>query len=165
MYIENTGSGRGLLVETTTDTAVWAISSLGLAAVDGRAASSTGRGVYGYATATTGANSGVYGWAEATSGVNYGVYRRTSSASGYGDFVAIVYSGLAQARLAPGAGDVAAGKRLTVAGDGRVRPLGSIAVQLAGDAGTAALAENAPVVGLALDAARSGLVWVLVNPQ
>ncbi len=82
-----------------------------------------------------------------------------------GDFVTIVYSGLAQARLAPGAGDVAAGERLTIAGDGMVRPLGSIAVQLAGDAGTVALAENAPVVGLALDAARSGRVWVLVNPQ
>lgn len=82
-----------------------------------------------------------------------------------GDFVTIVYSGLAQARLVPGAIDVAAGERLTVAGDGMVRPLGSIAVQLAGDAGTVALAENAPVVGLALDAARSGRVWVLVNPQ
>ena len=98
VYIENTGSGRGLLVETTTDTAVWAISSLGLAAVDGRAASSTGRGLYGYATASTGSNSGVYGrtassdgrgvygWAETTSGVNYGVYGRTSSASGYAGY-------------------------------------------------------------------------------
>ncbi len=98
VFIENTASGRGLYVGASADTAIWAVTEAGTAGVDGRAASSTGRGVYGYATATTGANSGVYGrskgsaghgvygWAEATSGTNYGVYGRTSSVSGYAGY-------------------------------------------------------------------------------
>jgi len=98
VYVENLGSGRGIQVKSSDDTAIWAQTSAGLAGVDGRSALSTGRGVYGYATATTGANSGVYGrsassdgrgvygWAETTSGVNYGVYGRTSSASGYAGY-------------------------------------------------------------------------------
>ena len=98
VHVENLGSGRGIQVNTSSDTAIWAITSAGLAGVDGRSALSTGRGVYGYGTATTGANSGVYGrsassdgrgvygWAETTTGVNYGVYGRTSSASGYAGY-------------------------------------------------------------------------------
>lgn len=98
VVVTNTGAGRGISVETSTDTAIWAITDAGLAAVDGRAAGATGRGLYGFATAAAGANSGVYGrtastdgrgvygWAEATSGTNYGVYGRTSSASGYAGY-------------------------------------------------------------------------------
>ncbi len=98
MFVENTGSGRGLQVEALTDTAIWAVTDSGLAGVDGRTDSATGRGVYGYATAATGANSGVYGrtsssdgrgvygWAESSSGTNYGVYGRTSSAGGYAGY-------------------------------------------------------------------------------
>ena len=98
VFVENSGSGRGLTVQASADTAIWATTNTGIAGVDGRASSETGRGVYGYATATTGANSGVYGrskgseghgvygWAESTSGVNYGVYGRTSSASGYAGY-------------------------------------------------------------------------------
>jgi hypothetical protein len=72
VVVENTGSGRGMYVATSDDTAIWAITTGGLAGVDGRSGSSTGRGVYGYATAS--------------SGVNYGVYARTSSASGYAGY-------------------------------------------------------------------------------
>ena len=82
-----------------------------------------------------------------------------------GEYVTIVYSGPMQVRMASGEGAIAAGARLTAAADGRVRPLGTIKVQLASGAGTADLAEGAPVIGVALEAAHDGLVWVLVNPQ
>ncbi|MBK9091905.1 MAG: hypothetical protein IPM84_03865 [Anaerolineae bacterium] len=82
-----------------------------------------------------------------------------------GEYVTIVYSGPMQVRIAPGESAIAAGTRLTAAAGGRVRPLGTIKVQLAGDAGTADLPENAPFLGVALEAAKDGLVWVLVNPQ
>ena len=82
-----------------------------------------------------------------------------------GEYVTIVYSGPMQVRIAPGESAIAAGTRLTAAADGRVRPLGTIKVQLAGGAGTADLPESAPVIGVALEPAKDGLVWVLVNPQ
>ena len=82
-----------------------------------------------------------------------------------GEYVTIVYSGPMQVRIAPGESAIAAGTRLTAAAGGRVRPLGTIKVQLAGDAGTADLPESAPVIGVALEPAKDGLVWVLVNPQ
>ncbi|MFZ2423736.1 MAG: hypothetical protein WA029_21595 [Anaerolineae bacterium] len=82
-----------------------------------------------------------------------------------GEYVTIVYSGPMQVKVASGEGAIAAGTRLTAAADGRVRPLGTIKVQLAGGAGTADLLESAPFLGVALEAAKDGLVWVLVNPQ
>lgn len=100
VHVENLGTGRGIKVDTAGDTAIWAVTSSGLAGVDGRSALSTGRGVYGYATATTGANVGVYGRtasiggrgvqgiAEATTGTNIGVYGETNSASGYAGYFA-----------------------------------------------------------------------------
>lgn len=72
VYIENTGTGRGIQVDAEADTAIWGTTQAGIAGVDGRAAGSTGRGVYGYATATTGVNAGVYG--------------RTNSPSGYAGY-------------------------------------------------------------------------------
>jgi len=72
VYIGNTGSGRGLQVEALTDTGIWGKTDSGLAGVDGRSSSPTGRGVYG--------------WAQSTTGVNYGVYGRTSSAAGYAGY-------------------------------------------------------------------------------
>ena len=59
---------------------------------------------------------------------------------------------------------IEAGQRLTIAVNGRARPLGTIKVQLAGGEGTADIAESAPVIGVALEAAKDELVWVLVNP-
>ena len=70
LYVENNASGRGIRAVSTADTALWALTTSGVAGVDGRNASTTGRGVYGYATAS--------------SGTNYGVYGRTASGSGYG---------------------------------------------------------------------------------
>lgn len=64
--------------------------------VYGQSNKTSGSGVHGYTSATTGSNNGVYGrsvsttgrgvygWASNTTGVNYGVYGQTSSASGYG---------------------------------------------------------------------------------
>ena len=82
-----------------------------------------------------------------------------------GDYVTIVFSGPMQVKVAPGESAIAAGTRLTAAADGRVRPLGTIKVQLANGTGTADLSEDAPVIGVTLEAASDGLVWVLVNPQ
>jgi len=82
-----------------------------------------------------------------------------------GEYVTVVYSGPMQVRVAPGEGVVDAGTRLTAARDGAVRPLGVITVQLAGGEGTANLSEDVPIVGVALEPAGDGLVWVLVNPQ
>ncbi len=70
LYVQNASTGRGAQVVATNDTALWALTTSGVAGVDGRNASATGRGVYGYATAST--------------GTNYGVYGRTASSSGYG---------------------------------------------------------------------------------
>ena len=98
MYVENSGSGRALQAVASNDTAVWARTDTGIAGVDGRAAGSTGRGVYGYATSTSGANigvygrtasiggRGVYGLAEATSGTNIGVYGESNSPNGYAGY-------------------------------------------------------------------------------
>ncbi len=76
-----------------------------------------------------------------------------------GDYVAITVLGLAQVKV-DGAAPVAAGQRLTVAATpGRARTLRSVEVE------GITLDERGPTVGVALDAARDGLVWVLVNPQ
>ncbi len=73
VYIENTGTGRGLHVVAPSDTAVWGLTTTGFAGVQGQNASTTGLAVYGLASAT--------------SGVNYGVYGKSNSPSGY-DFFA-----------------------------------------------------------------------------
>ncbi|MBM4107230.1 MAG: hypothetical protein FJ255_00185 [Phycisphaerae bacterium] len=72
LYVENNASGRGIRAVSSADTALWALTTSGVAGVDGRNASTTGRGVYGYATATTGTNFGVYGRTASSTG--YGVY-------------------------------------------------------------------------------------------
>ncbi len=122
LYVENNASGRGIHVVATVDTGVWASTTSGVAGVDGRNASATGRGVYGYATASTGTNYGVYGRtsstegrgvygdATATSGANYGVYGRTSSAGGTGIYglasntAGITYGGYFEAQSFQGTG-------------------------------------------------------------
>jgi hypothetical protein len=70
VIIQNSGSGRGMHVTTSSDTAVWAEAASAFAGIDGRNGSTTGRGVFAAATAT--------------SGVNYGLYGSTSSPAGYG---------------------------------------------------------------------------------
>lgn len=76
-----------------------------------------------------------------------------------GQYVTIVYSGPAQVKAAPGEAGIAAGMRVTAAADGTVRPLQTRTVE------GMVVTEGAPVLGLALEAAAGGLVWVLVNPQ
>ncbi len=66
-----------------------------------------------------------------------------------GDYVAITVLGAAQVRVDT-ATPIAVGQRLTIAAHGRARALGTIKVQLATGAGTADLAESAPVIGVAL---------------
>ena len=76
-----------------------------------------------------------------------------------GEYVTIVYSGPMQVKVAPGESAIAAGTRLTAAVDGSVRPLLTRAFE------GMVVAEGAPVIGVALEAAGDGLIWVLVNPQ
>jgi hypothetical protein len=76
-----------------------------------------------------------------------------------GEYLTIVYSGPMQVKAAPGDTAIAAGARLTVGSDGHVRPLQTRTVE------GMVVTEGAPVVGVALGAAKDGLVWVLVNPQ
>ncbi|HSN74096.1 MAG TPA: hypothetical protein VL334_03265 [Anaerolineae bacterium] len=90
--------------------------------------------------------------------------RSTDGPALAGDYVAITVLGAALVKVQAGE-TVLAGQRLTVAANGRTRPVGTIKVQLAGGEGTADIAESAPVIGVALEAAKEGLVWVLVNPQ
>lgn len=49
--------------------------------------------------------------------------------------------------------------RLAMAADGAVRPLQTRIVE------DMVVSEGAAVLGVALDTAKDGLVWVLVNPQ
>lgn len=107
--INNTGSGRGLRVDAPSDTAIWATTSTGFAAVDARNTSSTGIGVFGNVTSTTGDTSGVrgssasstgrgvYGQATATSGVNSGVYGTSASSSGRGVYGEATWSSIGPA--------------------------------------------------------------------
>ena len=75
------------------------------------------------------------------------------------EYVTIVYSGPAQVKTAPGEAAITTGMRVTAATDGTVRPLLTRTVE------GMTVAEGAPVLGVALEDAVDGLVWVLVNPQ
>lgn len=76
-----------------------------------------------------------------------------------GEYLTVVYSGPMQVRTAPGESGITAGERVTAAADGAVRPLATRTVD------GMVVGEGAPVLGLALEAPKDGLVWVLVNPQ
>jgi hypothetical protein len=75
------------------------------------------------------------------------------------EYVTIVYSGPAQVKTVPGEAAITTGMRVTAATDGTVRPLLTRTVE------GMTVAEGAPVLGVALEDAVDGLVWVLVNPQ
>ncbi len=72
LFVQNTGSGRGIRVESNSNTAIWATASDGFAAVDGRNGNPTGFGVLGYTYSGTGVNYGVFG--QSASPVGWGVY-------------------------------------------------------------------------------------------
>jgi hypothetical protein len=76
-----------------------------------------------------------------------------------GEYVTVVYSGPMQIKVAPGENAIAAGTRLTVAGDGTMRALRTSTLE------GMVVTEGAPVIGVALDASKDGMIWVLVNPQ
>ena len=76
-----------------------------------------------------------------------------------GDYVAITVFGAAQAKVSPSERAIAVGTRLTAAADGAVRPLQTRTVD------GMLVTEGAPVAGVALEPAKDGLVWVLVNPH
>ena len=75
-----------------------------------------------------------------------------------GDYVAITVLGAALVRVQDG-GTVLAGQRLTAGDGGSVRALQSRTVE------GMAVSEGAPVLGVAMQDAKDGMVWVLVNPQ
>ena len=81
-----------------------------------------------------------------------------------GDYVAIAVLGAAQVKLQAGE-TLVPGQRVTAGADGAARALGTFTVQLAGGEGTADMTESAPVLGVALEAPKNDMVWVLVNPQ
>lgn len=81
-----------------------------------------------------------------------------------GDYVAITVMGATQVRLQPGA-TVQPGERVTVGERGAARPLDTFKVRLADGSGTVDIAESVPALGVVLQAAGEGWVWVLVGPR
>ena len=79
-----------------------------------------------------------------------------------GDHLFIIVSGMAQVRVDARSEPIAAGQRLTTADQaGHARAQRTVSID------GVALAEAAPVIGVALETkqAGQGLIWVLVNPQ
>lgn len=87
------------------------------------------------------------------------VMRSAPGAAQPGDYVAITVLGVAQVRVQAGAA-ILPGQRLT-AGDvpGHARALRTVQVE------GLRVDESGPALGVALEAPKDGLVWVLVNPQ
>jgi hypothetical protein len=98
VYVNNSGNGRGVHINTASDTALWAVASNAFAGIDGRNGSTTGRAIYALNSATTGFSYGVYAQSSSTTGTavyaiatgtgsSYGVYGASQAgASGYGVF-------------------------------------------------------------------------------
>jgi predicted NAD-dependent protein-ADP-ribosyltransferase YbiA (DUF1768 family) len=80
MYLSNSGSGRTILAEAQSNTAIWGKTVLGFAGVDGR--SNSNFGIHGLSETGT----GVFGTATATSGLNRGIWGHTNSPDGYAGF-------------------------------------------------------------------------------
>ncbi len=80
-----------------------------------------------------------------------------------GDYVAVTVLGAVQVKLQAGT-TAQPGQRVTLGAHGAVRTLQTLKVQLADGAGTAEIAETAPTLGVVLQPAADGMVWVLVNP-
>src|SRR6185503_20046458 len=54
LYVENFGAGRAVQAVADTDTAIWGVTTSGIAGVDGWNAGASGRGVSGFASANAG---------------------------------------------------------------------------------------------------------------
>ncbi len=75
-----------------------------------------------------------------------------------GDYLSVIYNGPVKVKVAS---SIEVGQKLTVAEDGSLRPLRTARVD------GMEVAENAPVLGIALESTKPGqdTIWVLVNPQ
>lgn len=69
VFVRNSGGGRGLRASTTSDSALWGVTTSGFAGADGRTGNAFGYGVYGFNEAAAG--TGVAGQAGAG---GYGVF-------------------------------------------------------------------------------------------
>ena len=78
VYIQNRGGGRAMRVIADTDTAIWATTNAGLAALDARNGGANAA-VFGYQTATLGSASGVYGRSDSPDG--FGVFSQGKMAA------------------------------------------------------------------------------------
>lgn len=84
--------------------------------------------------------------------------RNTDGPAHAGDYVAVTVLGAAQVKV-DSAATVEAGQRLTVSNQpGHARALRTVQVD------GVTLDEGGPTLGVALEAAKDGLVWVMVNP-
>ncbi|MEQ1932649.1 MAG: hypothetical protein ABL962_02040 [Fimbriimonadaceae bacterium] len=72
VYVQNTGTGRGLQVNAPSDTAIWSYTTSGFAAVDGRTSNTAGQAIFGVNNGTTGNSHGVVG--QTASGSGFGVF-------------------------------------------------------------------------------------------
>ncbi len=76
-----------------------------------------------------------------------------------GDYVAIIVLGAAQVKVDP-AVPIGAGQRLTIAEvGGHARPLRTVRVE------GVEVDESGPTLGVTMEPAQGGLVWVMINPQ
>lgn len=91
---------------------------------------------------------------EDTSGVR--LVPRTGAAQP-GAYLSVIYNGIAQVRAGTDA-VITVGQKLTVDGAGHLRARQQVEIN------GVALAQDAPVLGIALGPVEDGLVWVLVNP-
>lgn len=79
-----------------------------------------------------------------------------------GEYVSIIIDGLAQAKASALSGVIQEGTRLTAATEpGHVRAVKTVDIQ------GVEVAENTPILGIALEGLEAGqnLIWVLVNPR
>lgn len=77
-----------------------------------------------------------------------------------GEYATIIIYGPVQVKASVAGGPITLGARLTVDAAGRARALQTV------DVGGVRVAESAPTLGVALEAATAdGLIWVLVNPH
>ncbi len=86
MFIEHTGTGRGMTIVARSDTAIWGNTVSGFAGIDGRSFST--RGVYGWANAPSGPTIGVEGVSDSTEGRGVQGLSRATTGNAYGGFFA-----------------------------------------------------------------------------
>jgi hypothetical protein len=119
LYLKNSGTGRGLHVETSGDTALWAVASGSATGIDARSASGIGCSASSDTSiaisGTSNSHDGIQGYSKVNG--RSGVYGANSAASGYGVFGRNTANGT-WGYLAPRAGTgCSAGTPRTARGD------------------------------------------------